>query len=78
MVPNCATHHIQNLGLAKRRATQLKPDKIRIDELSYQPEELYTETLPEVLSKSTAEEINTSLKDEYMVCYDPDVQVHSC
>ena len=34
---------IQDLGLAKRRATQLKPEKIRIGELSYQPEKLYTE-----------------------------------
>ena len=33
---------IQDLGLAKRRATQIKPEKIRIDELSYQPEKLYT------------------------------------
>ena len=35
----------QDLGLAKRRATQLKPEKIQIDELSYQPEKLYTEAL---------------------------------
>ena len=28
---------IQDLRLAKRRATQLKPENIRIDELSYQP-----------------------------------------
>ena len=34
---------IQDLGLAKHRATQLKLGKIRIDELSYQPEKLYTE-----------------------------------
>ena len=32
---------IQDLGLVKRReTTQLKPVKIRIDELSYQPEEI--------------------------------------
>ena len=43
---------IQYLGLAKRRATQLKPEKIRIDELSCQPEKLYTEALLEVLSKT--------------------------
>ena len=36
---------IQDLGLAKRRATQLKPEKFRIDELSYQPEKLHTEAL---------------------------------
>ena len=36
---------MQDLGLAKRRATQLKPEKIQIDELSYQPEKLYTEAL---------------------------------
>ena len=53
---------IQDLGLAKLRATQLKPEKIRIDELSYQPEKLYTEALLEVLSKAIAEEINTTLK----------------
>ena len=39
---------IQDLELAKRRATQLKPEKIRIDELSYQPQKLYTESLLEV------------------------------
>ena len=54
---------IQDLGLAKRRATQLKPEKIRIDKLFYQPEKLYTEVLLEVLSKSIAEEINTTLKN---------------
>ena len=69
---------IQNLGLAKPRATQLKPEKIRIDALSYQPEKLYAEALLEVLSKSIAEEINTTLKNEWMACYDPAVQVHSC
>ena len=53
---------IQGLRLVKRRATQLKPDKILIDELSYQPEKFYTEGLLEVLSKSIAEEINTTLK----------------
>ena len=69
---------IQDLGLAKSRATQLKPVKIRIDELSYRPEKLYFEALLKVLSKSIAEEINTTLKNEYMACYDPAVQVHSC
>ena len=29
---------LQDLGLTKRSATQLKPEKIRIAELSYQPE----------------------------------------
>ena len=69
---------IQDLGLAKRRATQLKPEKIRIDELSYQPEKLYAEALLEVLSKAIAEKINTTLKNKRMACYDPVVQVHSC
>ena len=36
---------IQDLSLAKRRATQLKPEKIRIDELSYQPEKLHAKSL---------------------------------
>ena len=40
---------IQDLGFAKRRVTQLKPEKIRIDELSYQPEKLYAEALLDVL-----------------------------
>ena len=52
---------IQDLGLTKRWATQLKPEKICIDELSYHPEKLYTEALMKVLSKATAEEINTTL-----------------
>ena len=51
-----------DLGLAERSATLLKPEKIRIDELSYQPEKLYTETLLEVLSKAIAKEINATLK----------------
>ena len=46
--------------------------------LSYQPEKLYAEALLEVLSKVIAEEINTTLKNECMACYDPAVQVHSC
>ena len=53
---------IQDLELAKHRATELKPEKIRIDELSYQPEKLYAEALLEILSKVIAEEINTPLK----------------
>ena len=69
---------IQDLGLAKRRATQLKPEKIRIDELSYQPEKLYAEALLKVLSISIAEEINTTLKNKCMAYYDPAVQVHFC
>ena len=69
---------IQDLGSAKSRATQLKPEKIRIDELSYQPEKLYFEALLKVLSKSIPEAINTTLKNECMACYDPAVQVHSC
>ena len=69
---------IQDLGLAKYRATQLRPEKILIDELSYQPEKLYTEALLEVLSKAIAEEINTTLKNECMACLDVAVQVHSC
>ena len=65
---------IWDLGLAKRRATQLKPEKIRIDEISYQPEKLYTESLLEVLSKAIAEEISTTLKNKCMACFDPLVQ----
>ena len=67
----------QDFGLAKRRATQLKSEKIRIDELSYQPEKLYTEALLDVLSRTIAEEINTTLKNECMPCYYPAVHVHS-
>ena len=62
--------------MAKRRATQLKQEKIRIDELSYQPEKLYTEALLDVLSKVIAEEINTTLKNEDMACCDS--AVHFC
>ena len=69
---------IQDLGLVKRSATWLKPEKFPINELSYQSEKLYTEALLEVLSKSNAEEINTTLKNECMACYDSAVQVHSC
>ena len=47
---------------------QLKPEKVRIGELSYQPEKLYTEDLLEVLIKSIAEEINTTLKNKWMAC----------
>ena len=67
---------ILDLGLAKSRVTQLKPEKIRIDELSCQPEKLYTEALLDVLSKAIAEEINTTFK-KCMACYDTAVQVHS-
>ena len=42
---------IQELGLAKRRAAQLKPEKIRIDELSSQHEKLNTEALLEVFGQ---------------------------
>ena len=66
------------MGLTKHRATQLKLEKIQIDELSYQLAKLYTEALLEVLSKSIAKEINTTLKNGYMACYDPAVQVYSC
>ena len=31
---------LQELGLAKRRVTQLKPEKVQIDELPSQPEKL--------------------------------------
>ena len=41
---------IQDLGLAKRRPTQ--PEKIQIDELSYQPQKLYTEALLEFFEQS--------------------------
>ena len=55
---------IQDLGLAKRRATQLKSEEIQIDELFYQRKKLYTE-------------INMTLKNECIACYDPAVQAHS-
>ena len=69
---------IQDLGLAKRRATHLKPEKIRTDKLSYQHEKLCTEALLDVWSKAITEEINTTLKNECMAYYDPTVQVRSC
>ena len=69
---------MQELGLPKHRATQLKPEKIRIDELSYQPEKLYTEALLEVFSISIVQKINTTLKYECMACYNPAMQVHTC
>ena len=53
---------IQDLGIVKRRATQLKPEKILIDELCYQPQKSYTEALLEVLTKAIAEEINATIK----------------
>ena len=40
---------MQDLVLVKRGTTQLKPDKIRIHKLSYQPEKLHTEALLEAL-----------------------------
>ena len=61
---------IRGLGLAKRKATQLNPGKILIYELRYQPGKLYTEALLEVLSKFIIEEINRTLKNKCMVCYD--------
>ena len=69
---------IQDLELAKRRATQLEPEKIRIGELSYQPEKLYSGALLEILSKAIAEEINTTLENKWMAWYGSVVQVHSC
>ena len=68
---------IQDLGLGKRIATQLKPKKIRIDDFFYQLGKLYAEALL-VLSEAIAEEINATLKSECMACYDPVVHVHSC
>ena len=58
---------IQDLGLAKPNATQLKPEKIRIDELSYQPEKLHIEALLELLCQAIKEKINTTLKIMYDV-----------
>ena len=52
---------IQDMGLAKRRSTKLKREKIRMDELFYQIEQFYTEALLEILSKAIAEEISTVL-----------------
>ena len=68
---------LPDLGLAKRWATQLKPGKIRIDELSSEPEKLFTEALLEDLSKAMAEEINAALENECITCYEPAVQIHS-
>ena len=51
---------IQDFGLAKRRATQLKPEEIRIDEHSYQQEKLHTEALLEILNEAIAEQIKTT------------------
>ena len=69
---------MQELGLSKRKAKQLKSEKIQIGELSYQPEKLYPEALLDVLRKAIVEEINMTLKNKYIACYDPVVQVHSC
>ena len=52
---------IQDMGLAKRRSTQLKREKIRMDELFYQIEQLHTEAVLQILSKDIAEEISTVL-----------------
>ena len=68
----------QDLVLEKRRATKLKPEKIQINELSYQPVKLHTEALLEFLSKAIAEEINAVLKNECMACNEPARQVHCC
>ena len=57
---------------------QLKPEKIWIDQLSYHPEKLYIEALLKFLSKAITEEIKMTLKNEYLECFDPSVQVHSC
>ena len=59
---------IQDLELAISRATQLKPEKIGIDELTYQPEKLYFEALLEVLSKSISDKTNANLLNEFMAC----------
>ena len=63
---------IQDLGLAKRRATQLKSEEIRTDELSYQSKKMYAEPLLKVWSQAITEEINTTLKNECVACYDPE------
>ena len=39
---------------------------------------MYTGSLLGVLSKAIAEEISETLKSEYIACFDPAVQVHSC
>ena len=69
---------MQDLGLEKCRATQLEPEKIPIDELSYQPEKFHAAALQEVLGKAIAAEINAVLKNECMACYEPAVQVYPC
>ena len=47
---------IQDLGLEKHRATQLKAEKIGTDDLSYQPEKLYTEALNCILKEGWGQE----------------------
>ena len=61
------------LEIGKTQSYAAKTRENRIDELSYQPEKLYTEALLQVLSKTIVEEINTTLKNECMVCFDPAV-----
>ena len=67
-----------DLGLAKYRATELKPEKIWTDEISYQPEKLYTEVLLEFSSKAISEENYATFKNECVACYEPAEQLHSC
>ena len=64
---------IQDLALAKRRATQLKPEKIRIDELSYQPEKLHAKALLDCFVQSHCRGNQHNLKKRMY-----GVQVHSC
>ena len=60
---------VQDLGLAKRRATQLKPEKIRIDELSYQLEKLYTDALLAFSLSISRSEVGTKGKEEEIRLY---------
>ena len=70
---------IQDLRIAKRRATRFTPEKFKIDEVNYQPENLYAQALLEIMSKSIAEEINETLKRECMACFNPNIKfLHKC
>ena len=65
-------------GISKTQSYAAKPEKIQINELSYQPDKFYTESLLEGLCKAMTEKINATLKNECIVCFDPAVQVHCC
>ena len=69
---------MQDLGLAKRNSYATKTSEKPNWYAFLSTRKLYTEALLEVLSEAIAEEINTTLKNECMVCFELAVQVHSC